>query len=91
MADDPNQTPAEAPDIAAKRERKEEAERLIDPKSVFMLGVVATRKRWFQELMSAHTRELKDELVAKLQVLDTVVNELMSFINDYKVALRNTK
>ena len=91
MTDDPNQPAPDATDFDAKRQRKEEAERLLEPKGVFMLGVIGIRQRWFRELMDARTDELKGELVAKLQVLDAVVNGLAGFVNDYRVAVRNTK
>ncbi len=91
MSDDPNQPAPDAADFDAKRQRKEEAERLLEPKGVFMLGVIGIRQRWFRELMDARTDELKGELVAKLQVLDAVVNGLAGFVNDYRVAVRNTK
>jgi hypothetical protein len=79
--------PIEPVDLAVKRERSEEAEALLDPKSAFMLGVRGVRQRWFQQLMDAKDRETKDYITAKLQVLDEVANSLKSFVIDYKMAL----
>jgi hypothetical protein len=88
---DPSEPIPLADDLAIKRQRSDEAEGLLDPKGVFMLGVRGVRMRWFQQLMDAKDRETKDNLTYKLQVLDEVANELQSFINDYKVALRNRR
>ena len=88
---DPSEPIPKADDLSEKRERKEEAEGLLDPKGVFMLGVRGVRIRWFQELMDARDRDVKDDLTFKLQVLDEVVHVLNGFINDYKVALKNKR
>lgn len=85
---DPNEAIPEAPDIAVKRERKEEAEGLMESGGVFMLGVRGVRMRWFQELMDAKDRETKDNLTYKLQVLDEVANCLKGFVTEYKMAVR---
>jgi hypothetical protein len=45
---DPSEPAPAADDMSAKRERREEAEGLIDPKSVFMLGVRGVRMNWFR-------------------------------------------
>ena len=42
--------------LSDKRARKDEAEGLLDPKGVFMLGVRGVRIRLFQMLMDARTR-----------------------------------
>ena len=91
VSDDPSEAIPKADELSDKRARKDEAEGLLDPKGVFMLGVRGVRIRLFQMLMDAKTRELKDDLTARLQVLDEVVNALNFFITDYKVALRNRK
>lgn len=88
---DPSEEVPKVDDLAVKRERSEEAEGLMDPKGVFMLGVRGVRIRWYQQLMGARDRETKDDLTAKLQVLDEVANALQGFVNDYKVALRNKR
>jgi hypothetical protein len=88
---DPNEPVPKADDLSDKRLRKEEAEGLLDPKGVFMLGVRGVRIRWFQELMAARDQETKDYLTSKLQVLDEVTNALQGFVNDYKVALKNKR
>ena len=88
MSDELSEPLAPPDDLSAKRERSEEAERLMDPKGVFMLGVRAVRQRWFQQLMDARDRETKDYLTAKLQVLDEVANSLKTFVNDYKIAVK---
>jgi hypothetical protein len=88
---DPSEPAPAADDLSEKRERSEEASGLIDPKSVFMLGVRGVRMRWFQSLMDARDQETKDNLTYKLQVLDEVVNALNGFITDYKMALRNKR
>ena len=91
MSDDPSEAIPKADELSDKRARKDEAEGLLDPKGVFMLGVRGVRIRLFQMLMDARTRELKDDLTARLQVLDEVVNALNFFISDYKVALKNKR
>jgi hypothetical protein len=91
MSDDPSEPIPPADDLAVKRQRHDDITALLDSKGVFMLGVRGVRMRWFQMLMDARTRELKDDLTARLQVLDEVVNALQGFINDYKVALRNKR
>jgi hypothetical protein len=88
---DPSEPAPAADDISAKRERREDAEGLIDPKSVFMLGVRGVRMNWFRGLMDARDQATKDELTYKLQVLDEVVNALNGFITDHKMALRNKR
>ncbi len=88
---DPSEAVPPAPDLAVKRQRSEEAQGLIDPKGVFMLSVKGVRMRWFQMLMDARDRELKEDLTFRLQVLDEVVNALQGFINDYHVALKNKR
>ena len=88
---DPSEAVPPASDLAVKRQRHDDANALLDPKSVFMLGVRGVRMRWFQMLMDAKTRELKDDLTTRLQVLDEVTHALQSFINDYKIALKNKR
>jgi hypothetical protein len=88
---DPREEIPKADDLAVKRERSEEASGLLEQKGVFMLGVRGVRMRWFQQLMDTRDREAKDDLTYKLQVLDEVVNALNSFINDYKVSLKNKR
>ena len=88
---DPSEADAPAADLAVKRQRHDDANALLDPKGVFMLGVRGVRIRWYQMLMDARTRELKDDLTARLQVLDEVTHALQSFINDYKIALKNKR
>jgi hypothetical protein len=88
---DPSEEAPKVDDLAVKRERSEEAEGLMDPKGVFMLGVRGVRIRWYRELMDARDRETKDYLTSKLQVLDEVVNSLQGFVTDYKVASRNKR
>jgi hypothetical protein len=89
--DDPSEPIPKADDLSDKRVRSEEASGLLDPKGVFMLGVRGVRIRWFQNLMDARDREVKDDLTFKLQVLDEVVHALDGFVNDYKVALKNKR
>jgi hypothetical protein len=89
--EDPREEIPKADDLSDKRLRKEEAEGLLDPKGVFMLGVRGVRMRWFQELMDMNDREAKEVLTYKLQVLHEVVNALNGFVNDYKVALKNKR
>jgi hypothetical protein len=91
MSDDVAEPIAPADDLTIKRERSEEATDLLDPKSVFMIGVRTVRQRWFQALMDANDRETKNNLTYKLQVLDEVANSLKTFVIDYKVALRNKR
>ena len=91
MSDDVSEPVVAADDLAVKRERAEEAEGLLDPKGVFMLGVRSTRQRWFQQLMDSNDRETKNNLTYKLQVLDEVANSLKTFVIDHKVALRNRR
>lgn len=91
MSEDPQEEVPKADDLSVKRERSEEAEGLMDPKGVFMLGVRGVRMRWFQELMEARDRDRKEDLIYKLQVLDEVANSLKGFVNDYKMALRNRR
>lgn len=88
---DPSEEIPKADDLAVKRERSEEAEDLIDPKGVFMLGVRGVRMRWFQELMDAKDKETGDYLTAKLRVLDEVANSLKGFVTDYKMALKGKR
>lgn len=88
MNDDPSAPIPTSDDLSLKRERKEEAEGLMEPNGVFMLGVKGVRMRWFQELMVAKDRETKDNLTYKLQVLDEVANSLQGFVTDYKMALK---
>jgi hypothetical protein len=91
LAADPSEEAPKVDDLAIKRERSEEAARLMDPNGVFMLSVRGVRIRWYQQLMEARDRETKDYLTSKLQVLDEVSNALQGFVNDYKVALRNKR
>lgn len=95
MSDDRSHDPTEpipvVDDLSLKRERKDEAEGLMEPNGVFMLGVKGVRMRWFQELMVARDRETKDNLTYKLQVLDEVANSLQGFVNDYKMAVSKVK
>ena len=88
---DPSEPDAPAADLAVKRQRHDDANALLDPKGVFMLGVRGVRIRFYQMLMEARTRELKDDIVARMQVLDEVTHALQFFINDYKVALKNKR
>ena len=88
---DPSEPIPKADDLAVKRQRSEEAEGLLDPKGVFILGVRGVRMRWYQQLMATRNPEEKDDLVYKSQVLDEVVNSLQGCINDYKVALKNKR
>lgn len=91
MSNDPSEPIPKTDDLADKRKRHDEAVGLLDPKGAFMLGVRGVRIRWFQMLMDAKTRDLKDDLTARLQVLDEVVNALNFFITDYKVGLKNKR
>ena len=91
VSDDPSEAIPKADELSDKRKRHDEAQGLLDPKGVFMLGVRGVRIRLFQMLMDARTRDLKDDLTARLQVLDEVVNALNFFITDYKVALKNKR
>lgn len=88
---DPSEPIPPADDLAVKRQRSDEANALIDPKGVFMLGVRGVRMRWYQQLMDTRDQAMKDDLVYRSQVLDEVVNALQGFINDYKVALKNKR
>lgn len=91
MSDDPSEEVPKADDLAIKRERSEEAEGLMDPKGVFMLGVRGVRQQWFQQLMDTKSKEETDYLTTKLRVLDEVANSLKGFVTDYKMALRNKR
>ena len=50
--DDPTEPIPKVDELSDKRVRKEEAEGLIDPKGVFMLGVRGVRMRWYRECCS---------------------------------------
>jgi hypothetical protein len=89
---DPSEPVPVADDLAVKRQRHDEANTLLDPKGVFMLGVRGVRQRWFQMLMDARgNKELRDDLINRLQVLDEVTHALQFFVNDYKVAMKNKR
>jgi hypothetical protein len=84
---DPTQEDAKVTELSAKRERREDAEILLDEKGVFMLAIRSLRIRWFNELMVATERTVKDDLTARLKALTALPIELEGFIRDHKFAL----
>ena len=84
---DPREETPKVHDLSAKRLLKDEAEELLDPKGVFMAAVKAVRIKWFGQLMDTGDAGL----IAKLQALDAIPQELQTAVNDYKMAIRHMK
>jgi hypothetical protein len=83
---DPTQVDARANDTAAKKILADEANELLSEKGIFMLAVRALRIRWYGELLDATERDKKNDLLAKLKVLDAVPLEVKRFVSDYSMA-----
>jgi hypothetical protein len=84
---DPTQEDPKVTELSAKRERREEAELLLEEKGVFMLAIRSLRIRWFNELMTTSERATKDDLTARLKALTALPVEIEGFIRDHKFAL----
>ena len=87
MTDDPTQPDPVVTELSIKRERRTDAESLLEDKGVFMLAIRSLRIRWFNELMETNERSEKDALEGKLKALLAIPNELSGFIRDHKFAL----
>ncbi len=88
---DPAEQAPNVTELSTKRERREDAESLLDEKGVFMLAVRSLRIRWFNELLDTTDRETKNDLHARLKALRALPTELEGFIRDHKFALDRAK
>jgi hypothetical protein len=88
---DPREETPKVHDLSAKRQLKDEAEELLAPAGVFMAAVKAVRIKWFGELMDTSEPARIASLHARLQALDAIPQELMTAINDFKMATRQPR
>jgi hypothetical protein len=68
----------------ARRQLAEDARDLLSTKA-FTEAVLALRRQWFAELMTAAEDNLRISLTLKLQALEAIPMQLNSFINDQKI------
>ena len=67
-----------------RKERADEAKDLLDNKA-FTEAILRLRKRYFEQLMGAHTTEEKLQFIEKIRALEDVPQQLTIFVNDQKM------
>ena len=76
-------------DLAAKRELALEAKEIIESKA-FTAVKADLREALVNELVTAKDRERRDDIIAEIRVLESVLGRLKARINDYNSAARNS-
>ena len=74
-------------DLAAKREIALEAKEIIESKA-FTAVKADLREALVNELVTAKDRERRDDIIAEIRVLESVLGRLKARINDYNSAAR---
>jgi hypothetical protein len=77
-------TPLRPGDDLERKQRADDALELLENK-IFTAAVLALRKEWFQELMTAGLADRKIELVAMMKALEAIPNRLQIYVNDQKM------
>ena len=75
-------------DLAAKREIALEAKDILESKA-FAAIKADMREALVNELVTAKDKERRDDIIAELKVLESVLGRLKARINDYNAAARN--
>ena len=81
-------TPSGPNDLAAKREIALEAKEIIESKA-FWAVKADMREALVNELLTARDKERRDDAIAELKVLESVLGRLKARINDYNAAARS--
>jgi hypothetical protein len=74
-------------DAGSKRERREEAEELLEENGVFMLSLKSLSRKWYAEMITSLEPARREAASVKLQALEAIVPEMRRFITDHKMAL----
>ena len=75
-------------DMSAKREIALEARDILESKA-FAAIKADMREALVNELVTAKDKERRDDIIAELKVLESVLGRLKARINDYNSAARN--
>ena len=75
-------------DLSQKREIALEAKDILESKA-FSAVKADMREALVNELLTAKDKERRDDIIAELKVLESVLGRLKARINDYNAAARN--